>query len=58
MTNGQNNNNQDDMYVNPGDISYLIVQVLPTNQYFLDPTAHLDTELEDLKYDVCDLDTS
>ena len=53
-----NNNNQDDMYVDSGEISYHIVQVIPTNQDFLNKNSVLGMELEDLKYDVRDIDTA
>ena len=57
MANGGNKNNQEGMYVDSGDISYRIVQVFPSNQDFFDPTTTLGIELEDLKYDVRDVNT-
>ena len=58
MMAGANNNNQEDMYVDSGDISYHIVQVLPSNQDFLDPTTELGKELEELKFDVHGIETA
>ena len=57
MVNGQNNN-QEYMYVDSGDISHHIVQVLPFNQDFLDPKTVLGRELEELKFEVHDIDTA
>ena len=53
-----NNNNQEDMYVDSGEISYHIVQVIPTNEDFLDKNSALGMQLEDLKFDVRDIDTA
>ena len=55
---GANNNNQEDVYVDSGDISYHIVQVLPSNKDFLDPTTELGKELEELKFDVHGIETA
>ena len=49
-------NNQDKMYIDSGDISYPIIQVILNHSDFLDPTTALGMELEDLKYDVGDIE--
>lgn len=58
MTNHSNNNssrnsnNEQDTQVDSGDISYHIVQIVPTNRAFLDDTTPLGRELNEAKFDV------
>ena len=55
--NGLNKNNQEGTHVDSGDISYHIVQVLGSNQDFLDLTTVLGIDLEDLQCDVRDVNS-
>ena len=45
------NNNVEAAQIEGGEISYHIVEILPTNQDFLDENSTLGTELNELKFD-------
>ena len=51
-----NNNNDEEMQVEYGEISYHIVNIIPTNLDFLDRNTHLGGQLCNLKFDVTTID--
>ena len=53
-----NNNNDDQVQVDSGDISYHIVSISPTNRNFLNQQSVLGHQLDQLKYDVSEIETN
>ena len=57
-TAGYSNTVDPDFQCDAGEISYHIVQIVPSNRDFLDPTTNLGIELSELKFDVSDIQTN
>ena len=51
------NTTESDSQIDSGDICYHIVQIIPSNREFLDPTTTLGEELSGLKFDVSTIQT-
>ena len=51
-------NNNDDVQIDSGDISYHIVHISPTDKNFLESTSVLGTRLNALKFDVTSIETN
>eukprot|EP00957_Ditylum_brightwellii_P210762 15365360-Ditylum_brightwellii.AAC.1 len=51
-TSGHNNNSNEDIHVDNGEINYHVVEVLPTNRNFLTSETSLYQRLSGLKYHV------
>jgi hypothetical protein len=49
--NHNNNNNENAVQVDTGDLSIHIVNIIPTNQEFLDSTTVLGHQLDRMKFD-------
>ena len=49
---GYSNTTDTESQIDSGDISSHIVQIIPSNRDFLDPTTTLGRELSELKFDV------
>lgn len=59
QSNGNYNNNNDDAaQVDSGELSYHIVNILPTNRDFLHRHSQLGRELNDLKYNATHIETA
>ena len=54
-TAGYSNTVDPDFQCDAGEISYHIVQIVPSNRDFLDPVTNLGIELSELKFDVSDI---
>ena len=55
--NHHGNNNDEELHVDAGEISYHIVHMVPTNTDLLDITTDLGMKLEEMKYDADNLNT-
>ena len=51
------NTTEADATIDSGEICYHIVQIIPSDRDFLDPTTTLGSELSDLKFDVSTIQT-
>ena len=51
------NNNPETVHVDSGDISHHIIQIMPNNHDFLDKNTELGKQLQDLKFDVLNIDS-
>ena len=54
---GYNSTTEADAQIDSGEICYHIVQIIPSDRDFLDPTTTLGSELSDLKFDVSTIQT-
>eukprot|EP00957_Ditylum_brightwellii_P023713 1789437-Ditylum_brightwellii.AAC.1 len=52
----RNSNNNEELQVDTGDISYHFVHIVPTNHNFLDYSTSLGQHLNGLKYNVTEID--
>ena len=50
------NNNPETVHVDLGNISHHIVQIMPHNHDFLDKSTELGIQLNDLKFDVLNIE--
>ena len=57
-TAGYANTVETELQCDAGEISYHIVQIVPSNRDFLDPATNLGRELSDLKFDVSGIQTN
>lgn len=55
-TNSTYNTNPEPVHVDSGDISHHIVQIMPHNHDFLDKSTELGIQLNDLKFDVLNIE--
>lgn len=55
---GNNKNNEEDVHVDAGEISYHIVHITPSNRDLLSPTSILGIGLQALKYNVGEIENS
>ena len=63
LTNGQNanyNNNNEDaaVQVGSGELSYHVVNIIPKNRDFLDTTTDLGSQLNNLKFDPSNIEST
>ena len=56
LLNSNYNNNTEDVHVDSDNISHHIVQIIPHNHDFLNKNTELSRQLNDLKFDVLNID--